>query len=78
MSNTVPVSARSRSPAAARMRMLRQRRRQGMRCISISLHVTQIEGLIRHRYLRSELRDDVEALQWAIDALLDTVLDEPA
>jgi hypothetical protein len=70
------VPLRSSSPAAERMRALRKRRRQGMRCIRIWLHVTQIDGLIRKGFLNREARGDAEALQWAIDVLLDTVLDE--
>jgi hypothetical protein len=66
----------SPSPAAERMRAFRKRRRQGMHCIRISLHDTQIEGLIRKGLLRREDRGDLEALQWAIDALLDTVMEE--
>jgi hypothetical protein len=70
------VPLRSSSPAAERMRALRKRRRQGVRCIRISLRVTQINRLIRKGFLSREDRDDLEALQWAIDVLIDTALGE--
>jgi hypothetical protein len=68
----------SPSPAAERMRDFRKRRRQGLHGIHIWLHVTQIDGLIRKGLLRREDRGDLEALQWAIDSLLDAVKDEKA
>jgi hypothetical protein len=64
--------------AAERMRLYRRRRRQGMHCVRISLHATQIDGLIRKGFLRREDRGDLQALQWAIDVVIDSVLDEPA
>ena len=66
----------SSSAAAERMRALRRRRRQGMRSIRISLHVTQIDGLIRKGFLSQEDRGDLVALEWAIDGVISTVLDE--
>jgi len=68
----------SSSAAAERMRALRRRRRQGMRSIRISLHVTQIDGLIRKGFLSQEDRGDLNALEWAIDGVISTVLDETA
>ncbi len=71
-------SAHSPSPAAERMRLYRKRRRRGMHCLRTSLHVTQIDGLIRKGFLKQEDRGDLEALQWAIDALISTALDDTA
>ena len=72
------VPVRSLSPAAERMRLYRKRRRRGMHSLRTSLHVTQIDGLIRKGLLRQEDRDDLEALQRAIDALISTTLDDTA
>ena len=69
---TVPV--RSPSPTAQRMRLYRKRRRGGMHSFRTSLHVTQIDELIRKGLLKQEDRGDLEALQWAIDALISTAL----
>ena len=74
--DTPGVPLRSTSPAAVRMRAVRKRRRQEMRCIRLWLHATQIEGLIRKGFLSREDRGDLLALEWAIDGVISTVLDE--
>jgi hypothetical protein len=58
------------SPAAQRMRRYRKQRRQGLRSVSILLHETDIDALIRMRLLKDEQRQDVEALQTAVLGLL--------
>jgi len=68
--------ARSTSPAAKRMRRYRKRRRSGMRYVRISLHVTEIEDLIRLGHLSEERREDAEALQTAVLTLLYRALDD--
>ena len=55
-----------RSAAAERMRQHRERRRQGLRCLMIELHVTEIEALVRMGLLNPELRDDLEAVSVAL------------
>jgi len=72
----VGVPIRSSSPAAERMRLHRKRRRQGMHSLRTSLHVTQIDGLVRKGLLSQEDRADPEALQRAIDALFSRVLED--
>jgi putative DNA primase/helicase len=62
--------------AAERMRLHRKRRRRGMHSLRTSLHVTQIDGLIRKGLLKQEERSHQNALQRAIDALIGTVLDD--
>jgi hypothetical protein len=75
---TVGVPIHSTSPAAERMRLYRKRRRRGIHSLRTSLHVTQIDGLIRKGFLEQEDRGDLEALQRAIDALISTALDDMA
>jgi len=59
------------------MRLYRQRRRQGLRCISIPLHVTEVlHDLIRLGILREEQREDSEALRAAVFRLIRQALDE--
>ena len=53
----------SPSPAAERMRLHRNRRRQGMRCVQVSLHVTKIDALVRMGYLEDGDRNDPAALE---------------
>jgi hypothetical protein len=50
------------SPAAARMRLHRDRRRRGLRCLMIELRETEIDVLIRKGLLKSETRHDPGAV----------------
>ena len=68
--------ARSTSPAAKRMRRYRKRRRSGIRCVRISLDLTEIDDLIRLGHLPEERREDAEALQTAVLTLLYRALDD--
>ena len=66
----------SPSPAAERMRLHRNRRRQGMRCVQVSLHVTKIEALIRMGYLEDRDREDPAALETAINTFISDAVSE--
>jgi hypothetical protein len=63
--------AESRSPAAERMRLYRQRRKGGLRWLPIELSDRDIEKLIRAGHLKSETRNDSGALIQAIYDYLD-------
>jgi hypothetical protein len=54
------------SPAAARMRLHRDRRRRGLRCLTIELRDAEIDALIGKRLLNSETRNDPGAICDAI------------
>jgi hypothetical protein len=41
-----------------------------MRCVRIQLHVTEVDVLVRRGYLEEKDRDDLEALQMAIDTFV--------
>jgi hypothetical protein len=56
----------NRSPAAERMRLHRERKKNGMRCVMIELRETEIEALIRKGFLKADARNDTQAI---IDAL---------
>jgi hypothetical protein len=56
----------SSAPAAERMRRYRKRRRRGMRCLRIQIHVSEIDALIRKKYLDQQSRDDLKAVEYAI------------
>jgi hypothetical protein len=75
-STVSPPSAErtARSPAAERMRLHRERRRQGLRCLTIELRETEIDALIREGLLKSETRNDPSALSDALYAFLDGTL----
>ena len=47
------------------MRRHRDRRRSGMRCVTIRLTDAEIDGLVAGRYLGADERDDKSAVQAA-------------
>jgi hypothetical protein len=61
-----PTAPATRSAAAERMRLHRQRRRDGLRCLVIELREMEIEALCRGGYLPAEQLSDRSAI---IDAL---------
>jgi hypothetical protein len=69
-----PTTEPARSAAAERMRLHRERRRNGMRCLTIELHETEIDGLIRRGLLKPETRNDASAVSDALYAFLDGTL----
>jgi hypothetical protein len=62
------------SPAAARMRRHRERRRDGLRCLTIELRATEIDALIDRGLLKPETRNDPSAVKEALYAYLDHTL----
>jgi hypothetical protein len=58
------------------MRRYRKRRRSGIRCVRISLDVTDIDDLIRLGHLSEERRENAEALETAVLSLLYRAFDE--
>ena len=63
-----------RSSAAERMRLHRERRRLGLRCLVIELHATEIDTLIRMGLLKRETRNDRNAIIRALYAFFDCTL----
>jgi hypothetical protein len=68
----------ARSAAAERMRLHRERRRQGLRCLIIELRETEIDMLIRKGLLKPETRNDTSAIIDALYAHLDHTLGSPS
>ena len=62
------------SAAALRMRRHRERRRDGLRCLTIELRETEIDALIRKGFLKTDTRNDTSAIIDALYALLDREL----
>jgi hypothetical protein len=69
----LPVT-RSATAAAERMRLHRERRRLGLRCLLIELRETEINALIRKGLLKPETRNNPTALSGALYAFLDGTL----
>jgi hypothetical protein len=64
----------TRSAAAERMRRHRERRRDGLRCVTIELRETEIDALIHQGLLKSETRNNPSAVSKALYAFLDGTL----
>ena len=56
----------ARSLAAERMRLHRERRRRGVRCLMIQLRETEVDALIRRGLLEQETRNDRNAVLKAL------------
>ena len=67
--------APSASHGARRARLLRKRRRQGLRPVQVLLHRTDIEAMIRLGHLKEEELQDAEALGRAVYGVVDLFLD---
>jgi hypothetical protein len=74
MTTIPPTEPAARSAAAERMRLHRERRRNGMRCLTIELRETEIDALIREGLLKPETRNDQSAVSDALYAFLDGTL----
>ena len=60
------------------MRRHRQRRRDGLHCLSVELRETEIDALIRMGLLGPDSRRDHGAIRDALYAFLDNALDKAA
>jgi hypothetical protein len=67
-----PVSSPSR--VAERMRRHRERRRDGLRCLIIELRETEVDALIQKRFLKSDARNDNNAVRDGLYAHLEQTL----
>jgi hypothetical protein len=68
------VLIRDPSAAAERMRLHRERRRQGLRCLMIEIRESEVDILIEKGLLDREMRNDPSAVCDALYAHLDQTL----
>ena len=61
----------SPSDAALRMRSHRERRRDGLRCMTIELRETEVTALIRKGFLKEDARSNLQAVRSAFYGFLD-------
>ena len=61
----------TRSAAAERMRLHRERRRLGLRCLMIELRETEIDALVRRGLLKWETRNDSGVVKQALYVFLE-------
>jgi hypothetical protein len=69
-----PLKHVPRSPAAQRMRLHRQRRRDGRRWLSIEIWETEIDALIGKGLLKADARNDSQAVREGLYLFLDGTL----
>ena len=74
--DTSKARAGSSSPVAERMRLYRQRRRQGIQYARIPLHVTKIDEFIKLGLLKEDQRQNAEALGVLVLNLVQQVVEE--
>jgi hypothetical protein len=66
-----PNDGAAPSPGSHRMTRHRDRRRKGLRCITIELRETEIDVLIRRGRLAGDSRGDLAAVRKALYGFLD-------
>ena len=66
--------ARKLKPGSVRAQVSRQRRKEGMRCLTLEIRDEEISALIRLDLLASAARSDREAIKSAIYSHLDRTL----
>ena len=74
--NTRVKRERSSTPTAKRMRLFRQRRRDGEHLVRIHLYKIYVDALIKKRYLAEEDRANRAVVEGAADAFLGDKLSE--
>jgi hypothetical protein len=62
------------SSGAARTARHRERRRRGLRCLTIDLRKSEIDALVRRGRLALESRGDIPAIRKALHEFLDDAL----
>jgi hypothetical protein len=70
----VPPVPTSRSDAGERMRVHRQRRKAGLRCVTIELRETEVAELIKRGLMKADARHDLRAIRNALHRHLDESL----
>ena len=72
--NPPTAASATHSPAAERMRRHRERRRDGLRCLTIELRVTEIDALVRNGFLKTDARNDLRSIEIALYEFLERTL----
>jgi hypothetical protein len=75
MSPSAASSGAQGASSAERMRLTRQRRRQGLRCLVIEIREREISALIRRKRLSPDDRANLGAIRQALYGFLDDYLE---
>jgi hypothetical protein len=62
------------SPAAERMRRHRERRRDGLRCVTLDIRDGEIDALVRNGFLKTDARNDLRSIEMALYEFLERKL----
>ena len=62
------------STGTERMRLHRERKREGLRCVIVELRATEIDALVHKGLLKTETRNDMHAVRRALYEHLDRTL----
>ena len=72
------AEAHTRSPSSTeRVRLHRKRHRNGMRVVPVQLHESEIDSLVRQRYLKAERRHLPKAVESALNGFICDKLGTP-
>jgi len=75
MTTNPPIAApATRSAAAERMRRHRERRRDGLRCVTLDVHDGEIDALARRGFLKADARNDLRSIEMALYVFLQHAL----
>jgi hypothetical protein len=74
MTNPPTAAPATHSLAAERMRRHRERRRDGLRCLTIELRETEIDALARRGFLKADARNDLRSIEMALYEFLERTL----
>jgi len=74
MTPTPPTTGPVALSPAERMRLFRERRRKGLRCVTIEVRESEIDALVRMGLLNSEMRNDASAICKALYTFLEDTL----
>ena len=74
LTNPPTAAPATHSPAGERMRLRRDRRRTGLRCLTIELRVTEIDALVRNGFLKADARNDLRSIEMALYEFLERTL----
>jgi hypothetical protein len=75
MTTNPPIAApATRSAATERMRRHRERRRDGLRCVTLDVHDGEIDALARRGFLKADARNDLRSIEMALYVFLEHAL----
>jgi hypothetical protein len=72
--NPPTAAPATRSTAAERMRRHRERRRDGLRCVTLDIRDGEIDALACRGFLKADARNDLRSIEMALYEFLERTL----